>query len=96
MAFKILNYLTDQETKPKPVKESSPSESLTISCKDFRGELSSITGIQSKFLFIPKLVNGLSEVKSLPPTVVIVCGEECKTNCIHLDALFKPKSNQTS
>lgn len=65
-----------------PVKESNLVQ--TFNCKDFKGKLSSITGIQSKFLYIAKLRNHFDEVISESPTVKIICGIECKDKCINL------------
>lgn len=53
-----------------------------FSCKNFKGELSSITGIQSKFLFIAK-INELSGESSWP-SVKIVCEPECIDSCKYL------------
>lgn len=84
MNFKIVNNLgqgKEHKTSPppKPVKEGPMRY---ISCKDFKGEVSSITGIYSKFLFTPK-INQLSGTVETP-TITIVCVPECKEHCINL------------
>jgi hypothetical protein len=85
-SFKVIkDLISTQESHPNPVVEARyEGEVLVVSCKDFSGEISSTTGIQGRFIYIPKLVNRLSGVDYLSPTVRIICGEECKTKCINL------------
>jgi len=76
-AFKIIGNLTSDA---KPVV--GDKHVRVVSCKDFKGEISSITGIASKFLYIPKINQLTCETES--PSIRIICGEECKTKCINL------------
>ena len=73
--MKLTNLTNDSK---EPLK-SEKSDVTVISCKDFKGDLSSVTGIQSKFLYIGKI----SELSAIPssPTVRIVCGPECIDSC---------------
>lgn len=80
-------------TDTNPVKSRQTLENV-FNCSDFTGELSSVTGINSKFMYIDRLkskING--DVESLPPTVHIVCGPECKESCINL---FRKNEKKTS
>lgn len=76
--FKISNNLTKDSL---PVIES-PSVQQVFTCSEFKGQLSSITGIISRFLYINK-INQLT-CESEVPTVRIICGIECINKCINL------------
>lgn len=82
MGFKILT--NDVKSENVPVIKASTSK--VFSCQNFKGELSSVTGINSRFLYIPKIELISGEVKT--PDITILCGLECKENCINL---FKKK-----
>ena len=74
-----LTNLTDDSKEPL---KSEKNDVRVISCKDFKGSLSSITGIQSKFLYIGKISELSGEPSS--PTVRIVCEPECISECKYL------------
>lgn len=78
MSLKIIGNLINDS---KPVIESSCT---TISCKDFKGEISSITGIIHRSIYISKLRESFGEVLVENPTIRVVCGSECKERCINL------------
>lgn len=76
MAFKLKeNLITD-------AKIIETEKQKVFSCKTYKGNLSSVTGIISKFLYITRIDQFTGE--ALTPTVRIICGEECKTKCINL------------
>lgn len=80
--FKITTNITDDV---HPVKETQHVSLRTYNCKDFTGEISSKTGIYSKFLYISRTsgnIRSLGEV--LNPTIRIVCGPECIDKCMNL------------
>lgn len=89
MSFKVINTVTDDVT---PVKETSNVS--TYMCKDFKGELSSKTGIYSKFMYIGK-INQLSG-KPENPTIRIICGAECINECINLKKRNNDKNTSES
>lgn len=81
MSFKIITNLIPEhppEAKIDPVIEGSRT---VYRCKDFTGELSSVTGIIHQFMFIPRLVDRFNGVTSEEPTVRIICGPECHNGC---------------
>lgn len=82
MALKVLGNLTNDV---KPVIVDTKSKTRYISCAEFKGEISSITGIASKFLYVPKISQKLSNLGDTePPEITIVCSPECKEYCINL------------
>lgn len=80
MALKFSTNLTGDS---KPVIGATTVK--TYLCKDFKGELSSVTGISSKFMYIAKLRNNFDDVISESPTINIICGPECIDKCINLN-----------
>lgn len=79
MTFKINKDLTNDVS---PVIETSKSQQV-FSCAEFTGKYSSITGIQSKFLYIGKINEITGEPEN--PIVRIVCGSECIDKCINFN-----------
>lgn len=81
MAIKILGNLTNDV---KPVIVDNKSKTKYISCAEFKGEISSITGIASKFLYVPKISQKLSNYgEPESPEIIIVCTPECKDYCVN-------------
>lgn len=86
MAFNVLTNEGDSSNK-KPIT-SQVGDIKTYSCKEFKGELSSITGIYSKFLYIGRITSELNGCQPANPTIRIICEPECVNECQYL---HKPK-----
>jgi hypothetical protein len=79
--FEIL----DEEQNKKDILQlqlQKKDNKKTYFCKDFKGKLSSITGIQSKFLYISKINEFSGESSS--PDIILRCTENCKEKCKYI------------
>lgn len=76
MAFNVIETVT--ETNNQPVNNGKQTERV-YRCKDFTGEISSVTGIFHKELYIAKINEFSGNIER--PTIRLVCAEECKDGC---------------
>lgn len=74
MSFKLI----DDSFGKKPVINSIS----VYNCKDFSNKISSITGITSKFLYIPKINELTGQVSN--PSIKLYCTENCIDKCNYI------------
>lgn len=74
----MFEIIEDNNDK-KPLQVTKNTSQKVYFCKDFKGELSSFNGIDSKFLYIPK-INELSGETSFPD-IKLKCNDNCKDKC---------------
>lgn len=81
MALKIIETINEQVL---PVKEGKlVSEVSVYYCRDFKGKISSTSGIISRNLYVPKINQLTGSVES--PTIKIICCDECTDRCKYIN-----------
>lgn len=85
MSFKVVEHLTEVrevvEIQLPPLISNIEGQEF-YRCSDYKGKISSLTGIIARGIYIRKINEDTDE--SEIPSIRIICGIECKDKCINI------------